>query len=165
MNQIISHNAPFSSRNLYTCAHFCHKMVHCGICATGLLQSCQCYPGYLQQVYCKAVNVTLGICNRSIAKLSMLPWVFATGLLQSCQCCPGYLQQVYCKAVNVTLGICNRSIAKLSMLPWAFATGLLQSCQCYPGHLQQVYCKAVNVTLGISGSSIESQWISRKYPG
>ena len=27
----ISHNAPFCDRNVHTCAHFCHKMVHCGI--------------------------------------------------------------------------------------------------------------------------------------
>ena len=26
----ISHNAPFCSRNVHTCAHFCYKMVHCG---------------------------------------------------------------------------------------------------------------------------------------
>ena len=27
----ISHNAPFCNRNVHTCAHFCYKMVHCGI--------------------------------------------------------------------------------------------------------------------------------------
>ena len=113
-----------------------------------------CIVGFVPQVYCKAVNVTLGICKRSIAKMPILLWVFATGLLQSCQCHPGYLHQVYCKAVNVTLGICNRFIAKLSMFPWVFATGLLQSCQYYPGYLQQVYCKAVNVTLGICNRPI-----------
>ena len=27
----ISHNAPFCNKNVYMCAHFCYKMVHCGI--------------------------------------------------------------------------------------------------------------------------------------
>ena len=27
----ISHNALFCNRNVHTCAHFCYKMVHCGI--------------------------------------------------------------------------------------------------------------------------------------
>ena len=27
----ISHKAPFCHRNVYTCAHFCYKKVHCGI--------------------------------------------------------------------------------------------------------------------------------------
>ena len=27
----ISHNATFCNRNVHTCAHFCYKMVHCGI--------------------------------------------------------------------------------------------------------------------------------------
>ena len=31
MHQQISHNAPFCNRNVHTCAHFCYKMVHCGI--------------------------------------------------------------------------------------------------------------------------------------
>ena len=26
-----SHNTPFCNRNVNTCAHFCYKMVHCGI--------------------------------------------------------------------------------------------------------------------------------------
>ena len=29
---IISHNAPFCNRNMHICAHFCYKMMHCGIC-------------------------------------------------------------------------------------------------------------------------------------
>ena len=37
----ISHNAPFCNRNVYMCAHFCYKMVHCGICELGLLMFCQ----------------------------------------------------------------------------------------------------------------------------
>ena len=27
----MSHNAPFWNRNVHICAHFCYKMVHCGI--------------------------------------------------------------------------------------------------------------------------------------
>ena len=30
-NRQISHNAPVCNRNVHTCAHFCYKMVHCGI--------------------------------------------------------------------------------------------------------------------------------------
>ena len=30
-NSPISHNAAFCNRNVHTCAHFCHKMLHCGI--------------------------------------------------------------------------------------------------------------------------------------
>ena len=33
----ISHNAPFSYRNVHTCAHFCFKMVHCGAYETGAI--------------------------------------------------------------------------------------------------------------------------------
>ena len=37
----ISHNAPFCNRNVHTCAHFCYKMVHCGIfvsCIVGFVR-------------------------------------------------------------------------------------------------------------------------------
>ena len=27
----VSHKAPLCNRNMHTCAHFCYKMVHCGI--------------------------------------------------------------------------------------------------------------------------------------
>ena len=36
----ISHNAPFYNRNVHICAHFCYKMVHCGIwywCSVGFV--------------------------------------------------------------------------------------------------------------------------------
>ena len=36
-----SHNAPFCNRNVHKCAHFCYKMVHCGIwdwCIVGFMQ-------------------------------------------------------------------------------------------------------------------------------
>ena len=33
----ISHNAPFCNRNVHTCAHFCYKMVHCGIWNRGIV--------------------------------------------------------------------------------------------------------------------------------
>ena len=32
----ISHNAPFCNRNVHACAHFCYKMVHCGIWEWGI---------------------------------------------------------------------------------------------------------------------------------
>ena len=37
----ISHNASFCNRNVHTCAHFCYKMVHCGIfdwCIVGFVR-------------------------------------------------------------------------------------------------------------------------------
>ena len=30
-NRLISHNAPLCNRNVHMCAHFCYKLVHCGI--------------------------------------------------------------------------------------------------------------------------------------
>ena len=42
-NQI--HNAPFCNRNLPTCAHFCYKMVHCGVWD-------RCIVGFEQQILC-----------------------------------------------------------------------------------------------------------------
>ena len=40
----ISHNAPFCNRNVHTHAHFCYKMVHCGI-------RDWCIVGFVQHVY------------------------------------------------------------------------------------------------------------------
>ena len=40
MHQKISHNVPFCNRNVHTCAHFCYKMVHCGICVAALWDLC-----------------------------------------------------------------------------------------------------------------------------
>ena len=42
----ISHNAPFPNRNAHTCAHFCCKMVHCGMWDG-------CIVEFVQQVYCR----------------------------------------------------------------------------------------------------------------
>ena len=42
----ISHNAPFCNRNVHTCAHFCYKMLHCGIWH-------RCILGFVRWVYCK----------------------------------------------------------------------------------------------------------------
>ena len=48
-----THNAPFWNRNVYTCAHFCHKMVHCGI------SNCS-FVGFVRQAYwlrpCSAIS-------------------------------------------------------------------------------------------------------------
>ena len=40
----ISHNAPFCNRNVHLCAHFCYRMVHCGIFI-------YCIVGFVQQKY------------------------------------------------------------------------------------------------------------------
>ena len=39
----ISHNASFCNSNVQTCAHFCHKMVHCGIFVS-------CIVGFVRQI-------------------------------------------------------------------------------------------------------------------
>ena len=41
----ISHNAPYCSRNVHMCAHFCYSMVHCAIFVL-------CSVGYIRWVYC-----------------------------------------------------------------------------------------------------------------
>ena len=41
----ISHNAIFCNRNVHMCAHFCYKMVHCGIFVW-------CILGFVRWVYC-----------------------------------------------------------------------------------------------------------------
>ena len=40
----MSHNAPFCNRNVHTCAHFCYKVVHCGMYDW-------CIVGFVQQAY------------------------------------------------------------------------------------------------------------------
>ena len=40
----MSHNAPFCNRNVHICAHFCYKMLHCGIWDW-------CIVGFAQRVY------------------------------------------------------------------------------------------------------------------
>ena len=40
----ISHNVPFCNRNVHTCAHFCYKMVHCGIWDW-------CIMGFVKQIF------------------------------------------------------------------------------------------------------------------
>ena len=41
----ISHNATFCNRNVHTCAHFCYKMLHCGMWH-------RCILGFVRWVYC-----------------------------------------------------------------------------------------------------------------
>ena len=39
---IISHNASFCNRNVHMCAHFCYKMMHCGIFVSCILGFVRC---------------------------------------------------------------------------------------------------------------------------
>ena len=48
----ISHNAPFCNRNVHTCAHFCYKMLHCGIWH-------RCILGFVRWVYLFIWNALL----------------------------------------------------------------------------------------------------------
>ena len=45
-----SHSAPFCNRKVHICAHFCYKMVHCGIWNW-------CIVGFGQQVCLKTLNI------------------------------------------------------------------------------------------------------------
>ena len=47
-----SHNAPLCSRNVHMCAHFCYKMVHCGICV-------KCIVGISEWIYCIRIDTFL----------------------------------------------------------------------------------------------------------
>ena len=47
----ISHNATFCNRNVHTCAHFCYKMLHCGIFVW-------CIVGFVRLVYWVAQSRT-----------------------------------------------------------------------------------------------------------
>ena len=38
---LISHNAPFCNRNVHMCAHFCYKMVHCGMSDRCIFSICE----------------------------------------------------------------------------------------------------------------------------
>ena len=50
----ISHNAPFCNRNVHTCAHFCYKMLHCGIWH-------RCILGFVRWVYCSNRSIFLHV--------------------------------------------------------------------------------------------------------
>ena len=52
------HNAPLCNRNVHTCAHFCYKVVHCGV------WDC-CIVGLLQQIYCLCTGMKLGAVTQS----------------------------------------------------------------------------------------------------
>ena len=55
----ISHNVLFCNRNVHTCAHFCYKMVHCGICLMhcGVWDGAVCYLRVL--IFCIFNNFSL----------------------------------------------------------------------------------------------------------
>ena len=60
----ISHNAPFCNRNVHMCAHFCYKMVHCGIWDWRIV-------GFVQQVS-TVIAIRLEQCKNGMhAKLKM----------------------------------------------------------------------------------------------
>ena len=49
----IPHIAPFCNRNVHMCAHFCYKIVHCGIFA-------QCIVGFVRLVYYERISSCAG---------------------------------------------------------------------------------------------------------
>ena len=55
----ISHNAAFCNRNVHMCAHFCYKMLHCGI-------SVWCILGFVRWDYYTS--------TMAIVAMAMAPW-------------------------------------------------------------------------------------------
>ena len=61
----ISHNAPLCNRNVQMCAHFCYKMLHCGIWDW-------CIMGFVHQLYSKRDVTLLFTCStQRLAKPSL----------------------------------------------------------------------------------------------
>ena len=61
--QHISHNAPFCYRNVHICAHFCYKLVHCGIWdwrLVGCVQQPAVYGICKSRPCCNGVALNLG---------------------------------------------------------------------------------------------------------
>ena len=59
----MSHNASFRNRNVHTCAHFCYKMVHCGIwdgCIVGFVQQHDVISTQRDTAYSTAVRKVKG---------------------------------------------------------------------------------------------------------
>ena len=85
----ISHNATFCNRNVHTCAHFCYKMLYCGIwhrCilgfvrwayTTGLYYECLCVQCTLKHKICHDANFVVtgdaGGCHYMIPIVPSLP--------------------------------------------------------------------------------------------
>ena len=62
----ISHNAPLCNRNVHTCAHFCYKMVHCGIfvrCSMGFEILDYSVHGTVSYLIIAALVLTLCVLN------------------------------------------------------------------------------------------------------
>ena len=68
----ISHNAPFCNRNVHTCAHFCYKMVHCGIwdwCIVGFVQQVYCCPRVWHRIYSDCSLIALRKYSQHLVSL------------------------------------------------------------------------------------------------
>ena len=68
---LISHNAPFCNRNVHMCAHFCCKIVHCGMFIW-------CIMGFVRWVYWKSKVVVattfLSLLAASEVVIARLSW-------------------------------------------------------------------------------------------
>ena len=63
----LPYNAPYWDRHVHTRAHFCCKMVHCGIWDW-------CIVGFVQQVYCFCKPITAAL-KKTSCKYDHLNWL------------------------------------------------------------------------------------------
>ena len=78
----ISHNAPFCSRNVHICAHFCYKIVHCGIfvwCIVGIVR-------WVYHVHCLCVFVHCWDWYRPVTYIYQGYFTGLGEILRSLQC-------------------------------------------------------------------------------
>ena len=87
----ISHNTPFCNRNVHTCAHFCYKMVICGIwdwCIVGFVRHPDCWDMIQNKTFSFPLLSTLSLDLYSVSyhnldnssyfiwKVETLKWIF-----------------------------------------------------------------------------------------
>ena len=75
----VSYSAPFCNRNVHICAHFCYRLLHCGIFVW-------CIMGFVRWVYCAIHDEKLYLLRQL---LSSLPVYFYT--VQ----CVGYILSIF----------------------------------------------------------------------
>ena len=111
----ISHNAPFCNRNVHICAHFCYKMLHCGIWH-------RCILGFVRLVYWRPCliptnspvnwpNSQIPECTWSISHNTpfrtemciFLFWMEHYGIW--IRCILGFVKLVYCHQAR-TVAVC-----------------------------------------------------------
>ena len=101
----VSHNATFCSRNVHRCAHFCYKMMHCGIfvwCIVGFVKLD--YLGAWSHVMIHDCNVCNGKCI-----ISSLSWILF----------------LYCLVGQLSYGLCRFLFHMFPFMSRAHLSGCL----------------------------------------